>query len=216
MAIHPAKSRDFVRELFNLERKFWKVTEPYEFEIKGRLLMGHAGMTSLKKQEFCEEVLSLCKTHGIKLFAVGIKNAGTLTMTNLDDPVIYRAYSRLLERVEAMMVEEYPEDMAIVALDSSDQGTDTKRARTFGNFLYGSITGKSCAHIIETPLFVSSAATTGIQIADMVAYALAQQNLAREDLRHIGDRIRELEWRSNRTDMEYPMRGFRFEEIPKT
>ena len=149
------------------------------------------------------------------MFAVGIKNAETLALRELENPVIYRAYSRLLERVEAMMAEDYPDDMAIIVLVSSDQGTDTKRARTFGNFLYGSPTGRSCVHITETPFFVSSAATTGIQIADLAAYALAQQNLGREDLKHIGDRIREMEWRSNRTDAEYPMRGFRFKEIQR-
>lgn len=36
IALHPAKGRQFFRDVFNLEKKFWKVEEPYEFEIKGR------------------------------------------------------------------------------------------------------------------------------------------------------------------------------------
>ena len=208
-------SRDFVRAIFQLERKFWKVVEPYDFEIKGRLLLGKAGMTSPKKQEFCEEVISLCKTHNVRAFAVGLKNAQNLSLSGLNEPVTYRAYSRLLERIEAMMAEDYPDEMAIVALDSADQATDTKRALNFGNFLFGNPTGRACVHIVETPFFVSSAVTTGIQIADLVAYALAQQNLGRDDLKHVGERVRELEWRTSRQDMDYPMRGFRFEEIAK-
>ncbi len=39
IAIHPSRSREFFREVYQLERKFWKVDEPYEFEIKGRLLL---------------------------------------------------------------------------------------------------------------------------------------------------------------------------------
>lgn len=215
IAIHPNNSRIFVREIFNLERKFWKVAEPYEFEIKGRLLLSNAGVTSPKKQEFAEEVISLCKLHGVRAFALGLKNPGSLALDTLTEPLAYRAYSRILERVEAMMVEDYPAEMAIIALDSQDRATDTKRARAFGNFLYGSALGRSISRIVETPFFVSSAATTGIQIADLVAYALAQQNLGRDNLKHIGDRIRELEWRSNRTDVEFPMRGFRFEDAQK-
>lgn len=215
VAIHPSKSREFVRNIFNLERKFWKVEEPYQFEIKGRLLLSKAGVTSPKKQEFCEEILSLCKLHEVRAFAVGIKHPENLATEALTEPLIYRAYSRLLERIETMMVEDYPDEMAIVALDSADNATDTRRALTFGNFLYGSALGRSLSHIVETPFFVSSTATTGIQIADLVAYAMSQQNLGRADLKYIGERIRELEWRSNRLDVEYPMRGFRFEEIQK-
>jgi hypothetical protein len=41
---------------------------------------------------------------------------------------------------------------------------------------------------------------------------VAQQNLGRKEakLREIGERIREMEWRSNRVDVEYPLRGFKF------
>ena len=111
-----------------------------------------------------------------------------------------------------MMVEQESDDMAIVALDSHDEKTDTRRARAFGNFLYGSEVGRSLSHIVETPFFVSSMSTVGIQIADLLAYALAQQNLGRTDLRAIGDRFRELEWRSKWDDAS-PRRGFRFEDL---
>ena len=104
------------------------------------------------------------------------------------EPSVYRAYSRLLERVEAMMREDYPDDMATVALDSQDEATDTKRALAFGNFLYGNTTGRTLTHIAETPFFVSSKATVGIQIADLLAYALAQQNQGRQDIKRICDR----------------------------
>ncbi len=39
VALHPKRGKEFFREIFNLERKFWKVEEPYDFEIKGRLLL---------------------------------------------------------------------------------------------------------------------------------------------------------------------------------
>jgi hypothetical protein len=107
--------------------------------------------------------------------------------------------------------------MAMLLLDSADKETNMRRAAAFGNFLYGHEAGRSMKKIIETPFFVSSSLTPGIQIADLCAYALAQQNLGRKEpkLREIGERIRDLEWRSSRTDVEYPLRGFRFVDLPK-
>jgi len=105
--------------------------------------------------------------------------------------------------------------MAIIALDSADEATDTKRALAFGNYIYGSETGRAAVHVVETPFFVSSKATIGIQIADLVAYSLAQRSVNRPQLTVICDRIRELEWRSQRTDLEYPLRGFRFMDMQK-
>ena len=213
VALHPAKGRQFFREVFNLEKKFWKAEEPYEFEIKGRLLLSAAGMTSPKKREFCEEIVSLCKLNGVQAFAVGLRNPPAASPEQAAEPVVYRAYSRLLERIDTMMREDYPDDMATVSLDSQDERTDTKRALAFGNFLYGNPIGRSLTHIVETPFFVSSKATVGIQIADLLAYALAQQNQGRHDLKPICDRLRELEWRSNAPTPERPWRGFRFEDL---
>ena len=212
IAIHPRQGREFFREIYKLEQKFWKVTEPYEFEIKGRLLLNKTAVTSPKKREFCEEIVSLCKLSSVKAFAVGLKNPDTLALGSHAEPIVYRAYSRLLERVNAMMVENGGDDMATVALDSQDEKTDTQRARAFGNFLYGNTTGRTLTHIVETPFFVSSKATVGIQIADLLAYSLAQQNQGRTDIRDICDRFREMEWRSE-TDDGFPRRGFRFEDL---
>ena len=212
IAIHPKRSRDFSRQIYELERKFWKISEPYKFEIKGRLLLKKNFMTSPKKQEFCDELLSLCKLTEVKAFAYGLRNSDALSSGDLEEPVVYRAYSRLLERVNAMMSEDHQDDMAIVALDSQDEQTDTARARAFGNYLYGNPLGRQLSYIVETPFFVNSKATLGIQLADLVAYVLAHQNQGRPDIKHVVDRVRELEWRSS-LPSEFPKRGFRFEDL---
>jgi len=215
VVLHPSKSRNFVREVFNLEKKFWKSQEPYQFEIKGReLLSERAITTSPKKCEFCEEILSLSKLSGIKAFAVGLKNTYGATLKGMTEPSIFRAYSLLLERIEAMMAEEFSNDTAIIAFDASDDATDTKRALTFGNYIYGTNEGRAAVHVLETPFFVSSKATVGIQIADLIAYALAHANL-RPRLKDICDKIRELEWKSQRLDVEFPLHGFRFTDMQR-
>jgi len=115
-----------------------------------------------------------------------------------------------------MMSEDYPGEMATIALDSQDEGTDTRRALAFGNFLYGNPVGRRLTHIAESPFFVSSKATIGIQIADLLAYALAQQNQGRHDIKPVCDGRRELEWRSSRGGADRPWRGFRFEDLQRS
>lgn len=219
VALQPQLSKSFSREVFNLERKFWRISEPHEFEIKGRMLLSKRALTSPKKIEFVEELLSLCKHYQLLAFTVGMRQLGGPMLTGFspEESRIFKVYHYLLERIEAMMEESYPEDMAIVLLDSSDKETNKRRAIAFGNFLYGHEAGKSMRRIVETPFFVSSTLTPGIQVADLFAYALAQQDLGRKEakLREIYDRIRELEWRSNRVDVEYPLRGFRFVDLPE-
>jgi len=219
VALQPQLSKSFSREIFNLERKFWRINEPHEFEIKGRMLLSSRALTSPKKVEFVEEVVSLCKHYQLLTFAVGMQQLEEPMLAGFssEESRIFRVYYYLLERVEAMMQESYPDDMAMVLLDSADKETNKRRAIAFGNFLYGHEAGKSMQKIVETPFFVSSSLTPGIQIADLFAYAVAQQNLERKEakLKEIGDRIREMEWRSSRTDVEFPLRGFRFIDLPE-
>ena len=84
--LHPSRSREFFREVYQLERKFWKVLEPYEFEIKGRLLLSRTGVTSPKKREFCEELISLCKLNGVRAFAA--RNFDTTDLEDLTEPTV--------------------------------------------------------------------------------------------------------------------------------
>lgn len=218
VALQPQLSKSFSREIFNLERKFWRINEPHEFEIKGRMLLNKRALTSPKKIEFVEEVLSICKRYELLAFVIAMRQVGEPMLKGFsqEESRIFKVYHYLLERVEAMMGENYPEDMAIVLLDSSDKETDKRRAITFGNFLYGHEEGKSMQRIVDTPFFVSSTLTPGIQIADLFAYAMAQQNLGRKEakLKEFYERIRELEWRSIRVDIDYPLRGFRFIDLP--
>ncbi len=214
VALQPKRGKEFFREIFNLERKFWKVEEPYDLEIKGRLLLNKKALTSPKKREFTEEILSLCELNGILTFAVGLRYPGTKPLDTMSDNSTYRVFNLLLERVELMMAESSPDEMAVVAFDSQEAGSDRNRALQFGNFLYGNPAGRAMQHIIDTPFFVDSQATKGIQIADLFAYIVSQQNLGKQELSSYFNRIREMEWHSQRTDAEHPMRGFRFLDMP--
>ena len=207
------RSKDFFRDLFNLEKKFWKVSEPFDFEIKGRLLLSMKALTSPKKREFVEEILSLCKLNGVTMFAVGLRYPQTLAMETPIEPNTYRVIMSLVERVEAMMVEGFREDIAVMVFDSQEDKKDKERALEYGNYLYGNPRGRSVSHVVDIPLFASSTVTKGLQVADLIAYAIAQQNMGRSDVKVYCDRIREMEWRSVERDELGPWRGFYFRDM---
>lgn len=213
VAIPGDNSKDFFRELFNLEKKFWKVSEPYDFEIKGRLLLNSKGLTSPKKREFVEEILSLCKLNLAIAFAVGLRYPQTPVMEGMVEPNTYWVIGDLLSRVEAMMVEAFPSERATMVFDSQEDKKDKERALEFGNYLYGNPRGKMISHVADTPIFASSTVTKGLQVADVFAYGLAQQNMGRSELKLYCDRIREMEWRSLDQQGAEPRRGFRFREV---
>ena len=177
VGIHSSKSKGFFRDLFNLEKKLWKVSEPYDFEIKGRMLLNQRGLSSPKKREFVEEILSLCKINQIIAFAIGLRYPHTPTMEGLSEPNTFLVISDLVERVEAMMVENFPNELAVMVFDSQEDRKDQERALEFGNYLYGTTRGRAVSHVSDTALFSSSTVTKGLQIADIFAYALSQQNM---------------------------------------
>ena len=213
VAIPSASSKEFFRDLFNLEKKFWKVEEPFDFKIKGRLLLSRNGLTSPKKREFIEEILSLCKLNQVMAFAIGLRYPHTPTMQGWHKPNTYLVISDLLDRVDAMMSENFRSELAVMVFDSQEDEQDKERALEFGNYLYGTQQGRMIAYVADTPIFASSMVTKGLQVADVFAYALAQQNLGRTEIKPYCDRIRELEWRRLTETGEQPRRGFRFRDV---
>jgi hypothetical protein len=213
VGIHPKDQRQFFRDLYQLEKKFWKSAEPYDFEIKGRLLLSNRALSSPKKREFVEEILSLCKLNHIITFAVGLRYSQTVPMDKIAAPNTFLVISMLCERIERMMEEQYKDDIAIIVFDSQEDQKDQIRALEFGNYIYGTPSGRGMSHLVCTPLFGSSVVTKGIQIADLFAYALAQQNTGRTDIRSFCDRIREMEWRSAEQLENRPWRGFSFRDM---
>ncbi len=213
-AIHHGRSREFFRELFNLEKKFWKVAEPYDFEMKGRLLLNKSGLTSPKKREFVEEILSLCVLNDVIAFAIGLRYPNAERLTGFPEPNTFIVLSALAERVETMMAEQFPGDTAVLVFDSQGDKKDKERALEFGNHAYGTSQGRAMEHVVHPPLFASSTVTKGLQVADLFAYALAQQNMGRQEIKPYCDRIREMEWKSAEKLEQRPWRGFQFKDLP--
>ena len=176
------------------------------------MIVNKKGLTSPKKREFVEEILSLCKLNRVIAFAVGLRYPATASLTGIE-PNTFRVISLLCERVEVMMEEQYPEELATIVFDSQEDKKDKARALEFGNYLYGTPVGRGAIHVCSIPMFTSSLVTKGIQIADLFAYAIAQQNMGRTDVMPFCDRIRELEWHAENKLDDRPWHGFVFRDM---
>ena len=129
------------------------------------------------------------------------------------EPSIYRVFNLLLERVEAMMAESFPDEMAVVAFDSQGEGSDRNRAPQFGNFLYGNPYGRAMQHVIDTPFFVNSSSHKGYQIADLCAMLFSGELGQIRSYGPISTVSGKWSGIVKRQPGEYPMRGFRFLDV---
>jgi len=77
-----------------------------------------------------------------------------------------------MERVELHMRQEEPDGFAKILFDERDPGADAADSRSFRTFMSSTAEGQSWHHILDTPFFVSSDLTPGIQIADLIAGAI--------------------------------------------
>ena len=85
----------------------------------------------------------------------------------------------LLQRIE-LLAEEH-DTMATVLFDG-DTGVFKRLSAQFSGYLYRSTEGSAHTRIADTPAFVDSASSIGIQIADMCAYVMRvyhEQGLSR-------------------------------------
>jgi hypothetical protein len=133
LAIQERRYREFDMKLFDLKRHFWKVTSPYDLELKGRKLLGTRALALPKNRDFIEQFIILCKEVGAVFFAVVQDGMFTLASESNKLPNLYRA---LMRRVNTFMEDKYPEHQAIFFFDGIDHKTNEKIAISFNNFMY--------------------------------------------------------------------------------
>ena len=82
-----------------------------------------------------------------------------------------KAWELLCERVESFMKECHPKHKAILVTDDTDKQKNLQTTRAHVNlYRNGASSGLTLKHIIEMPMFVSSATCVGVQLADLCCY----------------------------------------------
>jgi len=146
--------RAFEIDLFRLKKHFWKVQEPSDLELKGRLLLSERAIELPKNREFIRQLIALLREYNIVPLAVVQDGSFPLSTLKVDHlPQLYRA---VLRRVDRYMVEKYPNDHAVLFFDGIDHQTNQKVAVSFTNYMFRHQAGIQCQHILPVPNFSDS------------------------------------------------------------
>lgn len=218
IALKTEHSKNFSRELFNLKKIYKGVENSYEWEIKGRILFGDKYVTP-KTREFIEEIFALCRQHEIKIFASIMERPKDNVLDLEMDPHIHRLYTYLMERVNTYVCQYHSDRRAIFLFDAKDDKSNERLARRFTNFLYKTKIGWEFTHILDTPFFVNSKMTPGIQIADLFAYIINQkfQKRGGDLIRKYYQEIRKIQFEWENEEKEgFVLRGIKFIEAKET
>ena len=174
--IEESQYREFDTKLFNLKRKFFKVSQPHEKELKGRLLLSEQAIEMPKNRSLIEQILYLCQEMGMVPFA--LTQDGTISMTGKSDRLT-DLYKGILWRINAYMNENHPDGVATLFFDDIDRQSNMNIAINFTNFMHRHAWGRSYTNILPVPFFCNSVVSPGIQIADIVAYCVNERYTGR-------------------------------------
>ena len=136
-----------------------------DIELKARSLLNRRTFRRIpEKREFVEAFFDLCGNLPIAVFSVAMHRP---TADVSDDPLwLPNQFRYLLQR--AHYLAEAADDYATVLFDG-DGSQYGGLPRRFDSFLFRSVEGRSLGAIADSPYYVDSRNTVGIQIADMFA-----------------------------------------------
>jgi hypothetical protein len=152
------------QKIFNLKMKIYgKDTEIKSTSLIRRQIFSK-NMSNNKL--YVDELVKIACSFDIRVFAIIMEKPNTPFI--LTKTLIPRHYKMIITRVE-YFCEKYNFEKAILVFDEISPGEDFVVAKCITNFLFMSKLGKSFHRILEMPLFVNSAVTPAIQIADIFA-----------------------------------------------
>jgi len=161
------------RSLFALQRSTLAgvVLNKDEQEGKAKEFMNRYAITKhVAKRAYAEGFFDMVNDLDLTVFGIVMEKPDKAPY---EGPELLQCHHRyLFDRVERFMSEEHPNHMALPIYDALDPGSTRIFAAGFNSFMSKSNAGRAMQHIVPSPLFVDSALTPGIQIADRFAYAL--------------------------------------------
>ena len=165
VCIAKQEARTVSGHLYSLKRRFGTP----DIELKGvNLITRRVFERRSNEWELVESFFDLCRSLPFQLFAVVMEHPGQVPYGNELETYLPNQYRYLLQRIN-----QYAEESGKIATLLFDgEGPTMYRGtlpKKFDSFLYRSAEGRSFTAICDTPYFVDSRLTQGIQIADMAA-----------------------------------------------
>lgn len=208
-----SESRGISRQLFGIKRTLLG-DERADKELKANAILNQRTFNRRPElRELVEEVFDQIRNLDITIFAVVMEKPETEIPR--DTVYLPRQYRFILQRVNALLDSQKSMAFVLVDGDGSQYGGLSAKIERFLNRSYE---GQSMTNVVDTPYFVDSRYTTGIQLADLVAGVIRQyqenelfRNLHSSDpyLRAISRyyRIIESKTRDLSTPEGYPLYG---------
>lgn len=172
------KARELLkRKTFRLAEQMQPIPPPERTVLAASLLAEpaaptRAGLTALAqaKTGYVARVLELCATHGVRIFASIVTPGASKPMGRM----LRKDYSFLFERFFYYVDGQLEHERGLVVFDELDRTQARLLSAQMSAYFRQTRTGRMRAgRIIPEPFFVHSDLTTGVQIADLVAYIIA-------------------------------------------
>ena len=158
-------------EVFRLKRRILE-RDSFDFEMKAKKLITAGTFRNRpEKREFVESFFELMGNLDIVVFAQIMERPDDPPPTSSD--FLPMQFRQQLYRVNRYLELHRPDDLAAIMFDG-DGSQFGGLAIRFSNWLYRSGGGQSLTRLADSPFFVDSKVTPGIQLADMVASVIRQ------------------------------------------
>lgn len=156
-------------ELFKLKRRILQ-RDQGDFEAKAKRLITRATFRNRpEKREFVESFFEMCRNLPLVIFAEIMERPQSPPPTDIG--FLPMQFRHLLYRINRLLDLETERSLGAIFFDG-DGSQYSKLSVRFSNWLYRSRGGQSLVNLVDSPFFVDSRFTSGIQIADMVASVL--------------------------------------------
>jgi len=153
-------------ELFRLKRRILQRNRG-DFEAKAKELITRGTFRNRpEKREFVESFFDMVRNLQLIIFAVIMERPLSVPPTDID--FLPMQFRHLLYRINRLLVLEENDRLGAIFFDGDGTQYNNLAVR-FSNWLYRSRGGQSLTNLVDSPFFVNSRYTAGIQIADMVA-----------------------------------------------
>jgi hypothetical protein len=125
---------------------------------------------ALAKLDYVRTVFDVCGRHGCKAFASIVETSAQPTSSD----GLRKDYAYLFERFFYFLEDLQAPEQGIIVFDELDKSKSHLLIEQAHRYFKGTATGKHRAKlIVPEPFFVHSDLTTGVQIADLIAYIVS-------------------------------------------
>ncbi len=173
------KARKFLnRRTFAYANQF----EPFKEEVRTllakealergrRLSRIHLAALAQAKLGYVTKVLNHCTTFNCKVFSCIVANPNGAGRKN---SMLPKEYVYLFERFYYFLESQQPEEDGTIIFDEVEKSMSRLRIIQMNNYFQRSYNGTiRSSLILPEPIFVHSDLTTGIQVADLIAYVIS-------------------------------------------